>query len=66
MTIFLLWTQGTADVVFSVANAQEGIKHFVNSKDAQLVIMENGVHFLSFTHKKEVHGEILNFTSHWK
>jgi pimeloyl-ACP methyl ester carboxylesterase len=66
MIFFLLLTQGTADVVFSAANAQEGIKRFVNSKDARLVTLENGVHFLSFTHKKEVHGHILEFTSSWK
>lgn len=52
--------------MFSVANAQEGISHFVNSKDARIVTMDNGVHFLDSSHQKEVQEHILDFTSRWK
>ncbi|KAL7908533.1 hypothetical protein GGI35DRAFT_451437 [Trichoderma velutinum] len=58
----VLWMQGTADVVFSVANARKEINMFTNAPEAKLVVMQGGVHFLSFTHEKEVEGEILKFT----
>lgn len=58
--------QGTGDVVFSAANAQEEIKLFTNSKEAKLVTLKDGVHFLSFTHPKEVHQNILEFTNKWQ
>ncbi|CRG88732.1 Quinic acid utilization activator [Talaromyces islandicus] len=61
----VVWLHGTSDVVFSLANAQEGIKHFVNSPEARLVPFDKGVHFLSFTHPKEVHENILEFTARW-
>ncbi|KKA20472.1 hypothetical protein T310_5523 [Rasamsonia emersonii CBS 393.64] len=62
----VLWLQGTDDVVFSVANAQEGIKYFTNSPEAKLIPMEKGVHFLSYTHQKELHRDILEFTDRWR
>lgn len=58
--------QGTADVVFSVANAQEEIKLFQNSPDARLVTFEGGQHFLSYTHQDKVHGHILEFVEKYK
>ncbi|KKP03446.1 alpha/beta hydrolase fold family protein [Trichoderma harzianum] len=58
----VLWMQGTADVVFSVANARKEINMFTNAPEAKLVVMQDGVHFLSFTHEKEVEVEILKFT----
>ncbi|KAK4507097.1 hypothetical protein PRZ48_000831 [Zasmidium cellare] len=50
----VLWLHGTADQVYSVANAEEEIKLFVNSPDAQLRVVEGGAHFLSFSNAKEV------------
>lgn len=48
----VLWLHGTADPVYSVANAEEEIKLFTNSKDAQLKVVKDGQHFLSFSHPK--------------
>ncbi|RKU41002.1 hypothetical protein DL546_004040 [Coniochaeta pulveracea] len=56
---------GTGDVVFSFANAEAEIKLFTNSPEAKLVKMDDGVHFLSFTHQKEVHQNLLDFTKKW-
>lgn len=52
--------------MFSVANAQEEIKLFTNAPEAKLVPLNGGVHFLSFTHPKEVHQNILDFIGRWK
>jgi hypothetical protein len=38
---------------------------FTNSPEAKLVVMESGVHFLSFTHGKELEKNILEFTEKW-
>lgn len=38
---------------------------FTNAPEAKLVVMEDGVHFLSFTHKKELEKNILEFTEQW-
>jgi len=46
----VLWLHGTDDVVYSVSNAQEEIKLFTNSKDAKLVTVKDGQHFLSASH----------------
>jgi len=61
----VLWLQGTGDVVFSFANAEAAIKLFTNSPEAKVVKMEDGVHFLSFTHQQEVHQNMLDFTEKW-
>lgn len=42
-------------------NAQEEIKMFVNSPDAQLVVVEGGQHFLSFSNPKEVANGMIEF-----
>ncbi|TKA32793.1 hypothetical protein B0A50_01018 [Salinomyces thailandicus] len=57
----VLWLHGTSDVVYSVANAKEEIKLFVNSPDARLQVVEGGQHFLSFSHPKEVDEALLGF-----
>ncbi|CAI7674066.1 unnamed protein product [Penicillium pancosmium] len=62
----VLWMQGTDDVVFSVANAEKEIKLFKNAPEARLIPMQGGVHFLSFTHEKEIHQNILQFIGRWK
>lgn len=43
----VLWLQGTADSVYSVANAEVEIRMFVNSPDAELRVVQDGQHFLS-------------------
>ncbi|KAF2116756.1 Alpha/Beta hydrolase protein [Lophiotrema nucula] len=57
----VLWLHGTADAVYSVANAEEEIKMFENSPDARLVVIKDGHHFLSASHPKEVAENILRF-----
>ncbi|EEP78228.1 conserved hypothetical protein [Uncinocarpus reesii 1704] len=50
----VLWMHGTSDVVYSVANANEEIKLFVNSPEATVDVVEGGQHFLSFSNPEEV------------
>ncbi|KAK4903246.1 hypothetical protein LTR27_000174 [Elasticomyces elasticus] len=57
----VLWLHGTADPVYSVKNAEQEIKMFVNSPDAQLQTVDGGQHFLSFSHPKEVDGALIKF-----
>jgi len=57
----VLWLHGTADVVYSVKNAEREIKMMVNSPDARLQIVEGGQHFLSFSHPKEVGQALIGF-----
>jgi pimeloyl-ACP methyl ester carboxylesterase len=57
--------KGTGDVVFSFENAAEEIKMFTNSAETRLVKLSKGVHFLSWTHKEEVHQELLGFLNKW-
>lgn len=53
--------QGTSDQVYSVANAEEEIKLFVNSKDAKLVTVDGGFHFLSASNPQQVEPAIVEF-----
>lgn len=61
----VLWMQGTEDKSFSVANAREEIKLFVNSKEAKLKVVEGGQHFLSATNPEEVDCRVLEFVQKW-
>jgi pimeloyl-ACP methyl ester carboxylesterase len=61
----VLWLHGTDDVVYSVSNAQEEIKLFVNVKKADLVTVPGGAHFLSASHSKEVDQASINFVGGW-
>lgn len=53
--------QGTSDVVYSVANAEQEIKLFVNSPDARLEVIKGGNHFLSATNPQEVDAAMISF-----
>ena len=57
----VLWLHGTADAVYSVANAEEEVKMFENSPDARLVFVKDGQHFLSASHPNDVAENILQF-----
>jgi pimeloyl-ACP methyl ester carboxylesterase len=61
----VLWLHGTADPVYSVKNAEEEIKMFVNSPDARVKVVEGGEHFLSFSHPEVVDGEVLGFVKQY-
>jgi pimeloyl-ACP methyl ester carboxylesterase len=62
----VLWMQGTADTVYSVANAQDEIELFVNSPHAELRVVEGGRHFLSATHPDEVDTAAVQFIDRWR
>jgi pimeloyl-ACP methyl ester carboxylesterase len=62
----VLWMQGTADEVYSVPNAEDEIKLFVNAADAELRVVEGGQHFLSASDPDEVNTATVDFISRWK
>lgn len=53
--------QGTDDVVYTVANAEQEIKLFTNSPSAELVVVKGGAHFLSASHPKDVDNALISF-----
>lgn len=57
----VLWLHGTKDEVYSVANAQDGIRRFTRSAGAQLKVVEGGQHFLSASNPERVNAETLEF-----
>jgi len=61
----VLWLHGTDDAVYSVANAKEEIKKFVNAPAADLQIVEGGQHFLSYSHPKDVDNALIDFVGKW-
>ncbi|MFD7506846.1 alpha/beta fold hydrolase [Streptomyces sp. NPDC059850] len=61
----VLWLHGTADQVYSVANAQEEIGLFTHSPEARLDIIDGGQHFLSASHPKEVDAAAIDFVKRW-
>jgi len=62
----VLWLQGTEDAVYSVANAQEEIDMFTNSRDAELRIIDGGQHFLSASDPEVVNTATVDFIERWK
>jgi pimeloyl-ACP methyl ester carboxylesterase len=62
----VLWMHGTADPVYSVANAEDEIKRFVNSADAHLRVVEGGRHFLSASNPDDVNAATIEFINRWK
>lgn len=57
----VLWMHGTKDAAYSVANAEEEIKLFVNSPDARLIVVEEGQHYLSASHPEVVDPALIEF-----
>ncbi|MCJ1452974.1 hypothetical protein MMC28_003319 [Mycoblastus sanguinarius] len=57
----VMWLHGTSDVVYSIANAEQEIKMFVNSPDTKLVTVKDGQHFLSASHPQEVDNALIEF-----
>ncbi|MGY1834390.1 alpha/beta fold hydrolase [Blastococcus sp. SYSU DS0510] len=62
----VLWMHGTADRVYSVENAVEEIKLFVDSPHAELRVVDGGHHFLSATHPEVVNPATVEFIDRWK
>ncbi|SEM09578.1 Pimeloyl-ACP methyl ester carboxylesterase [Blastococcus sp. DSM 46786] len=62
----VLWLHGTADRVYSVANAEAEIGLFTGSAKAELRVVESGQHFLSATHPEVVNAAAAEFIDRWK
>ena len=62
----VLWLHGTDDKVYSVANAEEEIRRFVNAADAELRVVESGQHFLSASKPDEVNMAAVEFINRWR
>lgn len=62
----VLWMHGTADSVYSVANAEDEITLFLNSDDAELRVVEGGRHFLSASDPDDVNTATVEFINRWK
>ena len=54
-----MWLHGTDDVVYSVANAEQEIKMFVNALEANLFTVKGGAHFLSASHPQDVDNALI-------
>ena len=61
----VMWLHGTSDAVYSIANAEQEIKMFVNSPEARLITVKDGQHFLSASHPKEVDNALIEFVGKW-
>ena len=61
----VMWLHGTSDAVYSIANAEEEIKLFVNSPEAKLVTVKDGQHFLSASHPEDVDNALIDFVGKW-
>ncbi|WP_163377248.1 alpha/beta hydrolase [Dietzia sp. Alg238-R159] len=61
----VLWLQGTADAVYSVANAEDGIARFTGSPSAELQIVEGGQHFLTASDPQTANAATLAFVEKW-
>lgn len=57
----VLWLHGTKDAAYTVANAEEEIKMFVNSRDVRLQVVEGGQHYLSASHPQIVDNAVMKF-----
>lgn len=57
----ILWMHGTADPIYSIANAKEEVELFTGTQNKALVIIEGGQHYLSASHASEVDNRVLDF-----
>ena len=62
----VLRMHGTADPVYSVANAEDEMPLFVNSADAELRVVEGGQHFLSASNPDDVNTAVVEFINRWR
>lgn len=61
----VLRMHGTEDAIYSVRNAEEEMKLFVNSSDARLKVVEGGSHYLNYTHAGQVDAVLVEFLSRY-
>jgi pimeloyl-ACP methyl ester carboxylesterase len=62
----VLRMHGTEDPVYSVVNAEDEMKLFVNSPGAELRVVEGGQHFLSASNPDDVNPATAEFINRWK
>jgi pimeloyl-ACP methyl ester carboxylesterase len=62
----VLRMHGTEDPVYSVANAEDEMRLFVNSPGAELRVVEGGQHFLSASNPDDVNPATAEFVNRWK
>src|SRR5919112_5426226 len=62
----VLRMHGTEDPVYSVVNAEDEMKLFVNSAGAELRVVEGGRHFLSASDPDDVNRAAAEFINRWK
>jgi pimeloyl-ACP methyl ester carboxylesterase len=62
----VLRMHGTEDPVYSVVNAEDEMKLFVNSQGAELRVVEGGRHFLSASNPADVNTATAEFIDRWK
>ncbi|MCJ1442245.1 MAG: hypothetical protein MMC23_002738 [Stictis urceolatum] len=63
----VLWLHGSADEVFSVSNAEEGMEGLrKGGGEKRFEVVDGGVHFLGATHSKVVNENTLEFVERFK
>jgi pimeloyl-ACP methyl ester carboxylesterase len=62
----VLRMHGTEDPVYSVVNAEDEMKLFVNSPGAELRVVSGGQHFLSASNPDDVNAATVEFIDRWK
>lgn len=65
VTCPVMWMHGTADPVYSVRNAEDGVNRFTSSANAELRVVEGGQHFLSASNPDEVNRAAVEFVNRW-
>ncbi|KAL8710428.1 MAG: hypothetical protein Q9220_005029 [cf. Caloplaca sp. 1 TL-2023] len=61
----VMWLHGTEDQVYSIANAEQEIKLFLNAPSAEVIRVKDGQHFLSASHPDVVDSAVLGFVNKW-
>ena len=62
----VLRMHGTEDPVYSIGNAEDEMKLFVNSPGAELRIVNGGQHFLSAANPQDVNPATAEFINRWR
>ena len=65
ITCPVLWIHGTADTVYSVDNARDGIARFTASPSAELTVVDGGQHFLTASNPEVANPALRDFVARW-
>ena len=66
ITCPVLWMHGTADPVYSVRNAEDGLQRFTRAAHRELRVVEGGQHFLSASNPDDVNKAAVEFINRWR